>query len=32
MKDNQNKSFYAIADELKMSRNTVMKYYHKYKK
>lgn len=32
MKDNQGKSFYKIADELKMSRNTVMKYYHKFKK
>lgn len=32
MKDNQGKSFYKISDELKMSRNTVMKYYHKYKK
>lgn len=32
MKDNQGKSFYKIADELKMNRNTVMKYYHKYKK
>lgn len=31
MKDNQGKSFYKIADELKISRNTVMKYYHKYK-
>lgn len=32
MKDNQGKSFYKIADELEMNRNTVMKYYHKYKK
>lgn len=31
MKDNQDKSFYAIAKELNMNRNTVMKYYHKFK-
>lgn len=31
MKDNQGKSFYKIADELKLNRNTVMKYYHKFK-
>ena len=31
MKDNQDKSFYAIANELKLNRNTVMKYYHKFK-
>lgn len=32
MKDKQRKSFYIIAEELKLARNTVMKYYKKYKK
>ena len=31
MKDNQNKSFYAIAKELNMNRNTVANYYKRYK-
>ncbi len=32
MKDNQGKSFYQISNELKLNRNTIMKYYKKYKK
>lgn len=31
MRDIENKSYYEIANELKISRNTVMKYYKKYK-
>lgn len=31
MKDNEGKSFYTIARELKIARNTVMSRYHKYK-